>query len=89
MYLKAKKLHRFLVLIIVILGLIMMVTGSVMKYPQLFSFLDPLAARRLHSTISTFFSITLFFMATSGLVMYLYPAYQKRKLQKGSPTPAS
>jgi len=89
MYLKAKKLHRFLVFIMSLLGLVMMLTGGVMKYPQLFSFIDPLAARRLHNTVSTFFSITLFLMATSGLTMYLYPAYQKRQLKKRSPTPVS
>ncbi|OGV96359.1 hypothetical protein A2W24_04470 [Microgenomates group bacterium RBG_16_45_19] len=82
MYLKAKKLHRFLALLIVVLALIMMVTGSIMKFPLLFPFVDPLAARRLHNTLSPFFSLALFFMAASGLTMYFYPLYLKKKTTK-------
>jgi hypothetical protein len=79
MFLKARKLHRFMVIIISLLALIMMFTGSVMKYPSLFTFIDPFAARRLHNTISPLFSITLFLMAATGLTMYLYPYFRKHK----------
>lgn len=79
MYLKAKKLHRFLVVIIVTLGLIMMVTGMTMKYPQLLPFIDPLAARHLHNLVSPYFALTLTLMAATGLTMYLYPYYLKHK----------
>jgi cytochrome b subunit of formate dehydrogenase len=80
----ARKIHRFCVLIIIAIGLVMMVTGSIMKYPELFTFSDPFAARRLHNILSTYFSIILFVMMLTGGYLYIFPWIMKR-VRKSSP----
>ncbi len=65
----------------IIFSIIMAGTGMIMKFPQIFSlfpFIDFVAARMLHSFISTWFSFVLFGMALTGLFMYLYPWLVKR-----------
>jgi polyferredoxin len=69
----ARKSHRFFVILVILLGLVMMITGSAMKYPDLVPFVDPFAARRFHGLISTFFSLVLFVMILTGGFMYIYP----------------
>ncbi len=66
------KIHRLLVVIIVILGLIMMTTGATMKYPQLIP-IDPTQARHIHNTVSTYFSLVFGTMILTGLIMYITP----------------
>lgn len=82
LYLWARKIHRFLAIIIVVLSLIMGSTGMVMKYPFLsgtFSFINPDAARTLHNNLSSYFAIVLFLMAITGLIMFLQPYLLKWK----------
>jgi len=77
----ARKLHRFLVLIISVLTIIMIITGGIMKYPDIASAIVPSVnferIREVHSNISTYFSITLVLMALTGIIMYLYPTVIK------------
>jgi hypothetical protein len=77
----ARKIHRFLVLFVVVLGLIMMTTGLTLHEAeegrQLFSFLDIGTARMIHSSISIIFSGLLSLMIVTGLYLFLYPWLQK------------
>lgn len=87
-YLTSKKVHRFLVISIVILALIMSLTGMLLKFPQIaavFTFISLSSARNLHSQVSFFFSLCLFLMAASGLILYLYPFYLKQRNQTKIP----
>jgi len=79
-YLLAKKFHRWLVVVIVILGMIMSTTGFFLKFPDVGNFLnvDLLFVRSLHSLVSIYFSGTFFLMATTGLIMFLFPYLKKR-----------
>jgi len=69
-------------MLIVILGIIMMATGTAMKYPSLVPFLDPFQARLVHRAISTYFSLVFAVMMATGLVMYLTPLLRKRQPQE-------
>jgi hypothetical protein len=65
----------------------MATTGSILKFPGFFinfKFIDLALVRYLHNQMSLFFSIGLFLMASSGLVMYFYPAIVARKKKKQS-----
>lgn len=90
----ARKVHRFCVLFMVVLGLAMTGTGSVMKYAFLVTpvlpSVDLLRVRQLHAILSPFFGIILLAMMVSGGYMYLYPWLLRRVKktgQKKSPTP--
>ncbi len=77
----AKRLHRALIPIIVILTLIMVWTGLMLKYPNLALSLkvDLLTVRFLHSQFSIYFALALIVMMLSGLVMYLFPLLRKKE----------
>lgn len=81
----ARKIHRLLVILIVMSGLVMMTTGATMKYPEL-SFIDPIQARIIHNLVSTVFSFIFGGMMLTGLIMYCTPWIIK-KFQKPSPPP--
>ena len=85
-YLLTKKIHRLLILFITILGLIMVLTGLMMKYPALFNVLpfDPSTIRTLHNTLSIYFAIVLLLMMITGLCMY-FILRAKGKLQSKPP----
>ena len=72
----ARKIHRLLVILIIITGLIMTITGSTMKYPNL-SPINPLFARNLHDLTSTFFAVIFLMMMLTGSYMFFYPKLQK------------
>ena len=78
----ARKIHRLFVLIVTILGLFMMITGVIMKYPGFFMTLFPSAdlsfSVTIHTNISTYFVLALLVMMITGLYLYLYPWIQKR-----------
>ena len=81
----ARRIHRLCVLVVIILGLIMMVTGLTMKYAfiaRAFPFIDPSYARYLHSTASQYFALILLIMMVTGGYMFLYPYLLKRKMKK-------
>ncbi len=71
-YLYAKKIHRFLVLFLLITGFLMVVTGLFM-YRSNYLFFDPLAVRILHRQLSVVFASLLGLMAATGLYLFIYP----------------
>jgi hypothetical protein len=80
----ARKIHRILVLIISVLGIVMGVTGIFLKYTSwvmIFGF-DLGLMRSLHNNLSPFLSIILMFMIVTGLILYFVPILLKRSLQK-------
>ena len=83
MYLLMKKIHRTLVLIIITLGLFMVATGTLLKFPafgaKYLSFLDLGQIRYLHNQISVYFTVALLLMMISGVWMYIYIWLQGRR----------
>lgn len=77
LYLLAKKIHRLLVIIMLFLGLIMSITGIMLKENIYFPF-DPLAIRMIHSNVSLYFTGVLGIMGLTGLYLYIFP-YLKQK----------
>jgi len=83
-YTLSRKVHRFLVVIITVLILIMSVTGTFLKY---YNFADSIGvdlelARKVHNVVSLYFTLALVLMLITGLVMYIYPWYVKRRRGK-------
>lgn len=82
-YTLSRKIHRILVLIILTLGLIMTLTGTLLKYTKIanehLTFIDLNFIRYLHSQLSTYFGIVLVLMIITGAWMYVYPVIQRRK----------
>ena len=72
LYLLAKKIHRVLVLIILVTGIFMMVTGVCMYLGQYFT-IDPLLIRYLHNKLSILFAIVLGVMMITGAYLFLFP----------------
>lgn len=74
LFLFSKKIHRLLALVVSVLGLFMMVSGIFLKYPVFvmnnLKFIDLGLVRYLHNNVSVIFSITLFLMMATGLLMY-------------------
>ncbi len=82
LYLLAKKIHRLLVVVIVLVTIIMAGTGTILKEPELAKFLFKLDlnwVRYLHNQLSPIFTVILTVMALSGLVMYWYPWHTRRR----------
>lgn len=80
LYVYARKIHRLLVLLMVVLTVVMTLTGSMMKYPlavRLLFFFDPVFARSIHNLISPLFSFVLLGMVVTGLYMYVYPKIRR------------
>lgn len=77
----ARKIHRFLVVFITLVGFAMMTTGYKMKSAgegvNVLPFIDYQAARLLHNQLSTAFAFILAAMIVTGLFMYLYPWIMK------------
>lgn len=71
-YLLSRQVHRFFTLITVFLGLVMMITGFFLKYPQVGNLLkiDVVLMREVHNFLSPLFSFLLFVMVLTGLIMY-------------------
>ena len=72
-YLLAKKIHRFLVLIIAAVIMIMAWTGAMMKYSWAPFGMNLAKARYVHNQLSVIFTIVLSLMAITGIAMYLIP----------------
>jgi hypothetical protein len=90
-FLFMKQVHRFLVFIILVLGLIMAVTGVLLKYSAFItahaSFVSLAFIRYLHNNLSTYFGVVLFVMIITGVWMYVYPGWQARKHRQTPPPP--
>ncbi len=79
LYLLAKKIHRFLVLIITAIMAIIIWTGMMMKYSWAPFGMNLAKARYVHNQLSVIFTIVLALMAITGVAMYLVPFLIKRK----------
>ncbi|MBI5037544.1 MAG: hypothetical protein HZC01_02470 [Candidatus Kerfeldbacteria bacterium] len=92
-YIITKKIHRLLVLIISTLGLIMAITGIIMKYPDIahniLGSINLGQVRNLHNKLSPIFSIALFLMALTGLWMYVYPSLAAWRRRRQPPANSS
>lgn len=79
-YIISRIIHRILVVIIVISTIIMTLTGIVLKFNSLSDLLkiDLTMIRFIHNNFSIVFSIILFFMILTGLIMYIYPILRKK-----------
>lgn len=73
-YLKSRKIHRFLAVFAVVFGLLMSVTGAVLKY----GLPSQRQARILHNAMSPLFTLLLLGMIITGLFIFLFP-YLKKK----------
>jgi thiosulfate reductase cytochrome b subunit len=82
----SRRVHRVVMLFVIVLGLIQMATGTVMKYPQLFPFVDQTSVRVLHFDVATYFSIAFVIQIVTGVIMYMSPKLIKA-LRKPSPPP--
>ncbi len=81
LYIYSRKLHRIILLAVSTLILIMGVTGLAMKYPQFSQVLhlDLGMLRYIHNQLSLLFVIVLGAMMLTGLYLYFYPIYLKRR----------
>ncbi len=63
----------------IILTMVMSVTGTVLKFPEMQNaVLEVGLMRFIHNSISPFFSLCLFVMIVTGLVMYLVPLLRRK-----------
>jgi hypothetical protein len=72
LYRYSRLIHRYLVIIVLILSVLMMVTGYFM-HERTYLGLDPVTVRYLHGSISTLFSIILGGMLVTGMYLFLFP----------------
>lgn len=90
LFIFSRKLHRFFVLIIFAMILIMAGTGLMLKYYWQPFGLDLRMIRSLHNQMSGIFTIVLSLMALSGIYMYFFPyiqaAQKKREGETGANT---
>lgn len=89
LYTLSRKLHRYLVLIMLGLLFVMAGTGLMMRYPGWFNWLPtwlPVGkVRYLHANISTYFAIVVIIMALTGVYMYFHTQWVQRKQEKLKP----
>jgi hypothetical protein len=80
LYILSRKIHRILVMIISVIGILMAITGVILKYPFIsknLSFLDLGLIRYLHNNLSPYFTIVFLLMSITGIFMYLFPLLKK------------
>lgn len=82
----ARKIHRFLLLFVIIFGLIQMVTGLAMRYPKMLPMIDQGAALSLHYKTATYFAIAFGLQMLTGIIMYLTPWLIKTFRRPPEPT---
>ena len=81
MFLLSKKIHRFLVIIIATIGVLMAGTGILLKYTIIskkLTFIDLGLIRSLHNNLSPYFAVVFLGMLITGLVMYLFPMLKNK-----------
>ncbi len=86
LFLLSKKIHRWSLLVTVLLTLIMGSTGMLLKYPNLGEIvnIDLGLIRYIHREMSVLFSVALIIMATTGLAMYFIPELLNKARQSNS-----
>lgn len=77
----SKKIHRWLVVLMVLAALVMTVSGTILKFPGLFFTwgVNVQFIRFLHNQFSVVFSLLLLIMSVTGLYMYYFPIWQQRR----------
>ena len=85
----SRKLHRWSLLFVIVLGLVQMMTGLALRYPEFFSFLDQGSMRLLHFQTASYFSIAFGIQMLTGVIMYLTPWLLKRMSKPVQPTKLS
>lgn len=79
LYAFCRRLHRLLVVIMLSLGLSMIGSGLLLKYPvaaaRLFRGIDLALIRFLHNQLSVIFTVVLICMSLTGIVLFLYPKW--------------
>lgn len=82
-FLLAKKIHRLLVLAMIVMTSLMAGTGILLKYissvAEKFPSIDLNQVRYIHNNLSVAFTIVLVLMAITGGLMYFIPYLQSRK----------
>ena len=81
LYLFAKKIHRFLVLLISTIGILMAGTGTLLKFTVIsekLSFVDMEQIRLIHNNLSPYFAVVFLGMLITGLIMYLFPMLKNK-----------
>ena len=76
MFLLSKKIHRFLVIIISVIGILMIGTGILLKYKP--DFIDMGLVRLIHNNLSPYFVVVFLGMLITGLVMYIFPMLKNK-----------
>ena len=79
LYLLSRKIHRILILLIIMSTLIMAFTGMILKNPGIGQTLglNSSLIRYLHNNFSLVFVSILSMMMVTGLVMYLFPYFKR------------
>ncbi len=63
----------------IILTMVMSVTGTILKFPQMQNaVLEVGLMRMIHNMLSPLFSLSLFVMTVTGLVMYVFPLTRRK-----------
>lgn len=63
----------------IILTMVMSVTGTILKFPQMQNtVLEVGFMRMIHNMLSPLFSLSLFVMTATGLVMYVFPLTRRK-----------
>ncbi len=82
----SRKLHRWSLIFVVVLGLIQMTTGLAMKYPGWFPFVDQGGARLLHFQTAGYFALAFGIQMITGIIMYITPWLLKTFRKPSGPT---
>ncbi len=72
LYLFCKKIHRLLVILMIVLGSIMAGTGYMM-HEGVYILVSAIQIRFFHNNLSILFSIILGIMSLTGLYLFLFP----------------
>lgn len=83
LYILSRTIHRIFVLVALTLILVVGGAGGSLKYPEITSAfgLDAGIVRYVHNTLSGILFFVLMIMASTGIVMYVYPWWARRQHQ--------
>jgi len=74
LYLTAKTVHRYFVLITLVTGILMALTGICIYAGQYFIF-DAILIRYVHNKLSILFTVVLGIMMVTGTYLFLFPYF--------------
>jgi uncharacterized iron-regulated membrane protein len=77
LYQTARKIHRYMMFLVIFLTFVMWLTGQVME--EGWMIMTDFQARNLHRLSSKIFTPVLLIMIISGSILYFYPYLIKRK----------